>query len=74
MTPDEYRAALSAVGLTQQAAAKLFGAGERTARRWATGEQPIPASVELCLILMDAYGIPAGVAAMLKQNAVPLRT
>jgi len=52
MTPAEYRTALAALGLSQVAAAKLFGAGPRTSRRWASGESPIPRSVEIALQLM----------------------
>lgn len=35
MTPDEYREALEALGLTQGEGARLLGVDERTSRRWA---------------------------------------
>jgi hypothetical protein len=35
MTPDEYRAALTELGLTQNAAAKFLGVTPVTARKWA---------------------------------------
>jgi hypothetical protein len=35
MTPDQFRAALARLGLTQAGAAALVGADPRTARRWA---------------------------------------
>jgi hypothetical protein len=47
MTPNQYRAALARLELTQLRAARLFGVGERTARRWAeTG----PASTAAILL------------------------
>lgn len=36
MTPDQFRAELTALNLTQRAAAKALGINERTARRYAT--------------------------------------
>lgn len=52
MTPEEYRAALDALDLTQAQAAKLMGVDDRTSRRWALGERAIPGSVSLALELM----------------------
>ena len=43
MTPDEYRAAIEQLGLSQIAAAKLLGVDARTSRRWASGERDVPA-------------------------------
>ena len=37
MTANQYRAALSRLGLTQVAAARLFGVNAATSRRWAAG-------------------------------------
>jgi len=42
MTPDDYRAAIERLGLSQVAAARLLGVDERTSRRWACGERDIP--------------------------------
>lgn len=47
MTKDEYRAALGHLGLKQEEVGDLLGAGGRTARRWATGETPVPGAVEM---------------------------
>ena len=52
MTKDDYRAAIAAIGLTPTSAARFFRVNERLARRWASGELPIPYSVELSLRLM----------------------
>jgi transcriptional regulator with XRE-family HTH domain len=49
MSPQEYRDALAALGLTQAAAAKLLGVDPRTSRRWALGERKIPKLVEIVL-------------------------
>jgi hypothetical protein len=57
MTPAEYRTAIAALGLSQVKAAKLFGAGPRTSRRWALGESPIPRSVEIALLLMLRFDV-----------------
>jgi transcriptional regulator with XRE-family HTH domain len=54
MTPEEYRAALEALDLTQAQAAKLMEVDERTSRRWALGERAIPGSVSLALELMQS--------------------
>lgn len=51
MTPEEYKAALAALDLSQVGAAKLLGVDERTSRRWALGERAIPGSVSLALRL-----------------------
>lgn len=45
MTPEEYRTAYSALGLTQAGVARLLGVDERTSRRWATGEREVPPPV-----------------------------
>ena len=45
MTPEQYRAALAALGLSQVEAARLLAADARTSRRWALGERPVPALV-----------------------------
>lgn len=42
MTPDEYRAAIETLGLSQVAAARLLGVDDRTSRRWASGERDVP--------------------------------
>lgn len=49
MTPDELRSQLSRLGLTQVGAAGFLDYDERTVRRWAAGEKPIPRVVALLL-------------------------
>jgi hypothetical protein len=57
MTPEQFRLAIERLGLSQVRAARLFGANERSARRWATGETDIPIPVELCLKLMVRHDV-----------------
>jgi hypothetical protein len=52
MTPDDFRATLERLGLTQVGVARLVGAGERSARRWA--EQGAPEAVAIILRLLEA--------------------
>jgi hypothetical protein len=52
VTTAEFRAALDRLGISQVAAAKLFGAHARTARRWALGEAPVPTTVAMLLRLL----------------------
>ena len=54
MTANQYRAALRRLDLTQVGAARLFGADERTGRRWANGERGIPTCVAIVLRLLIA--------------------
>lgn len=49
MTANQYRTALERLSLSQVGAARLFQVGERTSRRWASGETPIPVSVAIVL-------------------------
>ncbi len=57
MTADDFREALDGLLLTQLAFARAIDVAERTVRRWATGEQPVPRSVALLLALMRRYGL-----------------
>jgi DNA-binding transcriptional regulator YiaG len=56
VTPDEYREALEALGLTQSGGARLLGVDERTSRRWACGERDIPPPAERFLRYLMATG------------------
>lgn len=47
MTKDEYRDALEALGLAQEEVGRLLDSGARTARRWASGETPVPGPVAM---------------------------
>ena len=57
MTADDFRAALEALGFTQLAFARAIDVAERTVRRWATGDQPVPRSVVILLALMRRHGL-----------------
>lgn len=57
MTADAFRAALERHGLTQLGVCAFLNVGERTVRRWATGEVEVPRSVELVFALMDRFGL-----------------
>jgi hypothetical protein len=59
MTANQFRAALDRLTLSQVGAARLFGADERTARRWALGERTIPQPIAILLRLMLAGKISA---------------
>jgi hypothetical protein len=52
MTANQYRVAIEKVGLSQRAAGAFFGVDERTSRRWAAEDAPIPESVAKLLRLM----------------------
>lgn len=49
MTPDTLRIELTRLGLSQVGAARLLDVDERTVRRWATGEIPVPQAVAMLL-------------------------
>lgn len=52
MTPNQYRAAIKKLGLSQLAAGRLLDIGARTSRRWATdGGIPEAAAILLRLAL-----------------------
>jgi DNA-binding transcriptional regulator YdaS (Cro superfamily) len=48
----EFRAALDALGIAQHRAAKLFGVGPRSIRRWRDGARRVPCGVSLVVRLM----------------------
>jgi DNA-binding transcriptional regulator YiaG len=53
MTNQEFRADLKALGYSLRGFAAYVGANERTVRRWALGEQDIPAWVPVMLGLLQ---------------------
>lgn len=57
MTAEEFRAALERLDLTIVGAARFMKVGERTARRWAAGDQDIPYPVQLLLRVMVHCGV-----------------
>lgn len=52
MTPAQFRATIKQLGLSQAGAGRFLGVSDRTARRWASGEYPIPPHVINLLTLM----------------------
>lgn len=42
MTPTQYKAAIKALGLSQQRAGDWLGIGRRTSQGYALGEYPVP--------------------------------
>ena len=55
MAPDEFKAALARLSMTQGYTAKFFGYPDRQARRWAAGDAVIPDAVALVLRLAIAH-------------------
>lgn len=53
MSPEQFRDTLDALHLTQVGFSKIIDVNERTVRRWACGELPIPRVVELLLVLAE---------------------
>lgn len=69
MTPPEYRAALTALGLSQLAAGRLLGVDARTSRRWALGEREVPPPAARFLrYLIATKANPADVLRILKDT------
>jgi hypothetical protein len=52
MTADEYKRAVTRVGLSQVGAGRFLGVDGRSAQRWGAGDAPIPMSVVKLLRLM----------------------
>ena len=53
MTTDDYRNHLARLDLSQLAAGRMLGVDPRTARRFASGDQPIPPPYAMLLELME---------------------
>jgi transcriptional regulator with XRE-family HTH domain len=53
MNAKQYRSCISRHGLSQEAAAKIFGVSLRTSQAYALGESNVPLSVALLLKLVD---------------------
>lgn len=71
MTPNTFRELLDRLGLSQVGAASLFGVNDRTARRWASGEQDIPQAVALALMLMARHKVKPAIAEKLLAYGLP---
>lgn len=76
MSPAEYRAALTDVGISLSSASKFFQTDERTTRRWAAddGGKDVPRAVAITLRLMAKYGLtPEDVTVLMNEadDALP---
>jgi hypothetical protein len=52
MTPTQYKAAIHALGLSQERAGLWLGIGKRTSQGYALGEYPVPEPIAKLLRLM----------------------
>jgi DNA-binding transcriptional regulator YiaG len=59
MTPDQFRAALAELQLTQAGFARLAMVGARTVRRWCDGTRAVPGPVVALLQVMDKQRLTA---------------
>ena len=73
MTANQFRAALDRLGLSQLGAARLFGTGERTPRRWALGERSVPPAIAILLRLLIAGKIGVEDIASVRKKAPGLQ-
>jgi hypothetical protein len=55
VTPTEFRAALTALEMTQGGFGRLTGTTDRTVRRWAAGDQDVPV---WAVLLLDLLVVP----------------
>ena len=63
MTAQEYRGALSRLGLSQAQAARLIGVNTRTSERWGAGDRDVPPPVQrLVWLLEHLVGVDAQLA------------
>lgn len=79
MTPDEFRAALALLGMSQGEFARFLaemgdaaGDKERTVQRWATGQQDIPGPILVLLKVLAVVEIYTGMnAKRIAENVLP---
>lgn len=57
MTPKQYAAIITRLGLSQVGAARFLGVDERTSRRWISGEREIPEPVSRFLTFLAAANL-----------------
>lgn len=57
MTPNQYRSAIAALGLSQSGAAQFLGVSLRCSQNWASGEFVVPEAVAKLLRLMIRLGL-----------------
>jgi DNA-binding transcriptional regulator YiaG len=71
MTPDQFRAALADLGLSQAGFARIAQVNPRTVRRWCDGTRAVPGPV-VALLVMMAQHRQALEAAMLTDGGKPI--
>jgi DNA-binding transcriptional regulator YiaG len=77
LTPDAYRNALEALGLSQVKAARLLGVNDRTSRTWAAEGAPPSVAVALAALVfikglgLDPLALPAIQAASQAEKKAP---
>ena len=77
MTPEQFRAALADLGLSQVGFARLARVDPRTVRKWAAGDSRIPGPVVVLIELLQAQAsakrdfLPAGRAPRPPGGAAP---
>lgn len=57
MTPTQYKAAIKALGLSQERAGDWLGIGRRTSQGYALGEYPVPEPTAKLLRLVVRLGL-----------------
>lgn len=72
MSPDEIRAVLIRLNLSQVAGAHLVGADPRSMRRWCSGDQPIAPTAERLLRLLDRVPEMLPIAKEIANNREPV--
>lgn len=64
MTPDAFKAALRGLHMAQTTFARAVGVNDRTVRRWASGESPVPPTVVVLLHALNKAYAAGGVVAV----------
>jgi transcriptional regulator with XRE-family HTH domain len=57
MTPTQYKAAIKALGLSQERAGDFLGISPRSSQGYALGEYPVPEAIAKLLRLMLKLGL-----------------
>ena len=60
MDPEQFRAALEGLGLSQTGFARWIGQNPRTVRRWALGEAVVPRHIVVIIALLQAISDVGG--------------
>ena len=69
VTKTEFGAAIAALDIARHHAARLFGVGERSIRRWQAGARRVPCGVNIVLRLLAAGCVTI---AQVEQAAIPI--